>query len=425
MAQTNIFWRYDWDTSTDLEDIATAIAALVSNTTQMTAINEAGGVKCWIMPEVHPSSSEWRIYRADMPITCKSLAVYFAIGEWADIPAGADTAIIEVNETDYTIYTHTEATGEVSLAIYNNYQDNTPLLQFKANEYKGVAEFEVSAFAQARFEVDMQNTYGSELAIDEPYLYACFYLGRFSNHSAERYMFIRGVSEGMGEEDKYIAVRGPYLLSGGKTTKTTDGYGNKYVSVLIPDVGGGGAYEVILHNSIRTLYPNKVYSLMIDSQADANSVNAILNSLWTKQVEYNVVPKCNNLIVRWINSNGGLDSYAFPYRQEEQRQVKTSQIALQIHREGKRLNRPELHPYGVDQTHLVRCGVDNITKNELEFLIDLVLSPYIEIEFVPLHGYFHVWERVVVNKYDVTQDTSAHLKHFDIEFALPDLNTQF
>lgn len=424
MAQTNIFWRYDWDTSTDLEDIATAIAALVSNTSQMTAINEAGGVKCWIMPEVHPSSSEWCIYRADMPITCKSVAVMFAYGAYEDIPEGAETAEIEVGNEEYTIYTNTIGTGEVMLGIYNGYQDSTPLLQFKANEYKGVAEFDLSAFAQARFETDMQNTYGSQLEIDEPYLYAKFYVGKYSNQTAERYIFVRGVTEGMNKSDLYLDIHGISLLSEGTITKTADGYGNKYVSILIPDVPA--SYSVVLHNTTRTLYSGRVYNLMIDSATDAANVNALLETLfWNKTVKYNVVPKCNNLIVRWINADGGLDSYAFPYKQEEQRQVKTSQIASQIHREGVRLNRAELHPYGIDQTHLVRCGVENLTDAEYTFLLDLVYSPYIEIEFRPLHTYETIWERVVVNKFDVTQHTDTPTKHFEIEFALPDLNTQF
>lgn len=424
MAQTNIFWRYDWDTSTDLQDIATVIAALVSNTSQMTAINEAGGVKCWIMPEVHPSSSEWRIYRADMPITCKSVAVMFAYGVYEDIPAGAETAWIEVNNVQYQIYTNTIGTGEVTLGIYNGYQDSTPLLQFKANEFKGVAEFDLSAFAQARFETDMQNTYGSDLAIDEPYLYAKFYIGKYSNKIAERYIFVRGVTEGMRADDLYLNVHGIVLLSEGTITKTTDGRGNKYVSVFIPDVQN--TYSVTLHNSVQSLYSGRVYNLMVDSQTDANNINALLETLfWGKTVKYNALPKCNHLIVRWINADGGLDSFGFPHNQQEQRQVKTSQIASQIHREGKRLNRAELHPYGIDQTHLMRCGVDNLTDKQYEFLLDLVFSPYIEIEFQPLHTYEDVWERVVVNKFDITQNTDAPTKRFEIEFALPELNTQF
>ena len=424
MAQTNIFWRYNWDTSTDLEDIAAAIAALVSNTTQMIAINDAGGVKCWIMPEVHPSNSQWNVFRADMPITCKSVAVMFAVGSYADIPEGAETAEIEVQGNDYVIYTNTIGTGEVTLAIYNGYQDSTPLLQFKANEFKGVAEFDLSAFAQSRFAADMQNTYGTALSIDEPYLYARFYVGKFSNKIAERYIFVRGVTEGMREDDLYLQIHGISLLSEGTVKHISNGRGNRYVSVFIPDVPA--SYTVYLHRSQQTLYSGRVYNLAIDSEEDANNVDQLLETIfWGKTIKYSQDVNCNYLNVRWVNADGGIDCYSFPRKQEEQRQVKTSQIAAVIHREGKRLNRAELHPYDIDQTHLVRCGVENLTKKQYEFLLDLVYSPYIEIEFTPLHTYEDVWERVVVNKFDVTQKTDTPTYHFDIEFALPNLNTQF
>lgn len=420
MAQYNLFWgNIGAEGYTDLDSIASALEALAISTIVMDTINKAGGVKCWWLPEYDQDYA----YKAGCAVIARSVCVRYAYGDYSDIPAGAETAWIEVGSNNYQVYTDVEASGSVELGLFNGYQDSTPRIKLVADEFKGVAEFNISTAALGLMDNEPQASFqnASELTIDERYLYAKFYLGKFSNITANQYMFYRATAEFGGSN--YLDTRGDRVLlsESGDIVMTTNG-GNHYVTVLLPNISGS-QYTITLQRTQRTLVGGKVYQLYIGSADDASAVNTLLSSIYfSGRVSYTYKTACNDIPVRWLNVYGGLNCYSFPFRQILKLAAKTTKTAQHTHRNGKPLIVPELVPYELEHSRILVLGEDNSNTNLVDFLKTLAYSQYIQYA-----ADYHTdgWRRCSVEKFDLKEETDKTSLKYEIELRIPDLNTLF
>lgn len=422
MAQTNLFYKYDTDTGLTLDTLQSALAALVSSETDMETIDAAGGVKCWIMPRPL-NGNTFRIFKACSPVIVQSVAVFYAVGDYTDIPSDADYTEISVNGTTYTCYTNTEGTGQVEFNVYRNTMDGTPIVTLTAYEIEGVAEFNVGSIAVGLMNSEMSDDYRTELAIDEGYLYRSLYLHDFSNMALrERYMFIRAVAQ--YGESTYIDtnISKPVLLTKYPHIYAQSGglrYDN-YVTVVLPV--RGAQFNITLQSTALSLTDGKVYNLYVGSSTDAANINSFIGE---QVVTYKSISDCNNIWVRWIDDAGGLDTFPFPYRQEYTDSVKTTGVAQHSHSNGVALIVPENVQYSIEQTRTLKVGVEGVTDATLQVLKGLARSPYIEFFYIGEDVYNGTWVRVYVEKYEMTQQTDLSSFDYEITLHLPDYNTQF
>jgi hypothetical protein len=420
MAQYNLFWgNIGAESYTDLDDLAEALSLLPANVTAMNTINAAGGVKCWWLPEYDQRYA----YKAGCAVIARSVCVRYAVGDYSDIPAGAQTTGVEVGGEEYICYTDTEASGSVELGLFNGYQDSTPKIKLIADEFKGVAEFNISVAALGLMDSEPQEAFlkTNDVAIDEKYLYTKFFLGKFSNMVANQYMFYRATAE-FGGSNKLDTHADRVLLSNRGKIEVTSLGANNYVTILVPNVSGW-SYTITLQRTQRTLTNGKVYQLFVGSADDAAAVNTLISSIYFEQsVSYTYKNECNDVPVRWFNTEGGLNCYLFPYRQILKIATKTTKTAQHTHRNGEPLIVPELVPYELEHSRLLDLGEDNVSVSLAEFLKTLAYSQYIQYKF----DYHNTdWRRCSVEKFDLKQETDKAALNYEIELRIPDLNTLF
>ena len=430
MAQQNILWRsnttdyfsYIGDKlSSMLYDEGARAATVVAF---MTAHNTANDVKAWEIPNIA------NIYKAHNSIIFRSYAVKFAVGGVTP-PPGAPGGIMmfQSGGAEYPFFMDITANGdEVELQLAD--RDDNLLATLKADEFKGVADFNVSSIVCSLFARDMSEAYynqGGDAIVKETYLGQVFrvknsffpdYNGLYRNK--EFYAIANAVGQEKGDE---IVKGGLYLdnklLSGGKVVNCgSNGKCSYYVSIFIPYWGSDATYKG------NTLNKGYVYNLRVADTSDAAAVNALLPN-GQKNVVYESKPDCNDVLIRWINSNGGFDAFTFPYRQFINTKVKTNQTKKNIYRRDSLLVMPEIAPYDITASRVLSVG-KQVSDAELAMLEDMAISPYIEVFRAPYivnENSGSKWLRVVVDNYDVKRNTGAGTHDFSIDLRLPDLNT--
>lgn len=428
MAQNNIVWRAN--NTDDIFYISDRLTQMLydehateANILQvLTAHNVANDVKAWQIPANN-------IYKAHNSIIFRSYAIKFAVGGVTP-PAGAPSAMFQFIYDEYTFFIDITANGskvELELADRN---DNA-LATLEANEFNGVADFDVSSIVRTLFAKDMStdyylgNTAPERNCVQETYMGEVFRNkgGFFPEYNVNVdknyfYMIVNGVGQYQGDE---IIPRSNssynVLLGSGKVTEIGENQGktNGYVSVLIPLEGTDTTYKG------RTMTKGYVYNLLVGNAADATLVNAMLPT-GQKNVSYTGVPECNDLLVRWINSRGGFDSFIFKRRQIRTTQVKTNHVRRSPYRRDTLLVIPEIMPYDITASRVLSVG-QIVTKAELTRLEDMAISPYIEIFRAGNSNGGSSWVRVCIEKYDMGEPTDKNRFEFTADFKLPDLNT--
>ena len=431
MAQQNIIW-YDNLHPQNIGAIGDILVNMLRDegaysstvTTFMSAHNTANDVKAWVIPNIY------KVYKAHNSIIFRSYNIKFKVGSVVP-PAGAPSAILDFSGDEYIFFIDTSANGgEVKLELAD-VNDNL-LTSLKANEYGGVTDFDVSSVVCTLFAKDMSLAYYSEVhggeAIQEDYMGAVFrvknsffpnYNGQYRNK--EFYQIVNGIAQEQGDE---LIEQSSYLdnclLSSGRVFEVghDTGKGNFFVSVLIPYWGSDVTYGG------NTLSKGHVYNLSVITANGATAVNAILPN-GQKNVQYVELPECNDVIVRWVNSKGGFDSFVFPHKQIITTNVKTNQTKKDKYRRGTLLVIPEVAPFDVTGSRVLSLG-KQVTKDELAVLEDMAISPYIEIfrKKIDLSaGGGSRWLRASVEKYDIKESTDTATQEFSIDLRLPNLNT--
>lgn len=429
MAQQNIIWRNIGSNQTlgAIGDILVLMlrneGAYASNvTTYMNTHNENNDVKAWEIPSIY------NVYRAHNSIIFRSYAIKFQVGEY-EPPAGAPSAILDFSGDEYVFYIDTDASGgEVNLNLAD-VNDNL-LASLRANEYKGVVDFDVSSVVCTLFAKDLSLGYYTQTGdiIQEDYMGAVFrvkesffpdYNGQYRNK--EFYQIVNGIGQEQGDEvieqnvysDNCLLSNGKVFSIGGDMHK-----GNMFVSVLIPYWGSNTAYGG------QTLTKGHVYNLKVTTAASAAAVNAILPN-GQKNVQFVELPECNDVIVRWVNDKGGFDGFTFPYKQIRTTNIKTNQTKKNKYRRDTLLVIPEVAPYDVTASRVLSLG-KQVTREELALLENMGISSYIEIfrKTIDLsEGGGCRWLRVRVEKYEIKEKTDTTTTEFSVDLRLPDLNT--
>lgn len=430
MAQQNILWRSN--TTDYFSYIGDKLSSMLYDegaregtvVAFMTAHNAANDVKAWEIPNIR------NVYKAHNSIIFRSYAVKFAVGGVTP-PAGAPSGIMMFisGGAEYTFFMDITANGdEVELQLAD--RDDYLLATLKADEFNGVADFNVSSIVCSLFAKDMSEAYynrGGDNVVQETYLGQVFrvknsffpdYNGPYRDK--EFYSIVNGVGQEKGDE---IVNGGLYnnnkLLSSGKVINC-GGHGkcSYYVTIFIPYWGSNAGYAG------ETLYKGYAYNLRVENTNNAGYVNALLPE-GQKNVVYESKPDCNDVLIRWINSKGGFDAFAFPYRQFINTKVKTNQTKKNIYRRDSLLVMPEIAPYDITASRVLSVG-KQVSDAELAMLEDMAISPYIEVFRAPYivnENSGSTWLRVVVDNYDVKRNTGAGTHDFSIDLRLPDLNT--
>lgn len=418
MAQYNLYWG-TYGSAPALSTLASALSSLPSSVAAMGTINEAGGVKCWLLPYYDADY----VYKVGYTFAVQSVCVRYAVGDWSDIPENAETATITFSGNTYQVYTDTRANGSVSLDLFNELSDTTPLVTLVADEYKGVAEFNISNIVLGLMSQEMSELYQSDIVpvIDETYLYKCVYVGKYNNKTSDQYMFIR--ANAVVDGYSYIDVQGScYLLSDEKVYRGGGHY--SCVAILIPNDGITRTYEFV--SGITTnLYAGKVYILrVIDDSAMAAINGLIYNHETGQQIEWADSFNCKAQYVRWVNRTGGVDYFAFVGRQIVNNSVKTSKTSLRMYRNGTILSVPENIPYEITQTQILKLGAENVSEEHIDKLNDFAHSSYMQI-FDDKEYATKKWKRCSVDKYDIKRKTDASALNYEIELNIPEPNILF
>lgn len=415
MAQYNLYWG-TYGSAPALTTLASALSSLPGSVAAMSTINEAGGVKCWLLPVYDADYA----YKVGYTFAVQSVCVRYAVGDWSDIPADAETATITFSGSTYQVYTDTRANGSVSLDLFNELSDTTPLVTLVADEYKGVAEFNISNIVLGLMSQEMSEAYQDDSVpvIDEPYLYKCVYVGKYNNKTSDQYMFIRANAVVDGYD--YIDVQGScYLLSDEKVYRGGGHY--SCVAILIPNDGITRIYE-FMSGVTTNLYAGKVYILrVLDDSAMASINGLIYNQETGQQIEWADSFNCKAQYVRWVNRTGGVDYFAFVGRQIVNNSVKTSKTSLRMYRNGAILSVPENIPYEITPTQILKLGAENVSEEHIDKLNDFAHSSYIQI-FDDKEYATKRWKRCSVYKYDIKRETDASALNYEIELNIPEPN---
>ncbi len=415
MAQYNLYWG-TYGSAPALSTLVSALSSLPSSVAAMTTINEAGGVKCWLLPAYDADY----VYKVGYTFAVQSVCVRYAVGDWSDIPADAETATITFSGSTYQVYTDTRANGSVSLDLFNGLSDTTPLVTLVADEYKGVAEFNISNIVLGLMSQEMSEAYQDDSVpvIDEPHLYKCVYVGKYNNKTSDQYMFIR--ANAVVDGYNYIDVQGScYLLSDEKVYRGGGYY--SCVAILIPNDGMTRTYE-FMSGVTTNLYAGKVYILrVLDDSAMASINGLIYNQETGQQIEWADSFNCKAQYVRWVNRTGGVDYFAFVGRQIVNNSVKTSKTSLRTYRNGTILSVPENIPYEITPTQILKLGAENVSEEHIDKLNDFAHSSYMQIyddkEYATKR-----WKRCSVYKYDIKRETDASALNYEIELNIPEPN---
>lgn len=421
MAQYNLYWG-TYGSAPALSTLASALSSLPGSVAAMTTINEAGGVKCWLLPDTDTNLA----YRAGCAVMARSVCVHYAVGDWSDVPEDAETVNLTVSGSFYQAYVDNRTSGAVELKVYGAFLDVTPFVTLVADELKGVANFNLSVPALGLMNDEPSAVFhnASSLAIDEGYLYAHLFLKDFSNvniNTPKEYMFYRATSV----TENYLNTNGDaVLLSATGNIEIAGTYGNHYVSVLLPNIHAS-QYQVTLQHSLITLMGGKVYQLYVGSADDAASINTLLESIYftEQRVTYTRGTMCNDVFVRWFNTQGGVDTFRFARRQIMKESAKTSQSAQRTYRNGEPLIVAEEQPIALSVTRVLALGAENVSAKNVELLSTLALSQYIQFFSSTIDMY--KWIRCKVDKYDIKRETDASALNYEIELAIPTLNTLF
>lgn len=422
MAQMNILWRKN---STDILDYCSnaiygllvdegATAADVAN--YMAAHNAANDIKAWQIPD------DFKVYKAHNAIIFRSYAIKFAVGGVVP-PAGAPTAIFEyLGGDEYTYFIDTETNGgEVELTLTD--RNDNEIATLKAYEYEGTADFNVSAIVCTLFAADMSNEYYAHYApiVRELYLGEVFkvvedFFGE--NEDSPVYMIVNGVGQEQGDQVvKMHLYDEPALLSTGEVLYIggSDYKSSQYVSILVPYHGSD-----VTISGIGTLEHGYVYNVSVESEANASAINAVL-PITQKNVKYVTLSACNDILVRWVNSNGGIDAMDFPHNQIKGASVKTNQYRTSQYRRGAMLTIPEVAPFDITSQRVLTLG-KQMTEQEAQMLQDMAISPFIEI-YKSGGPSGTKWTRVWVEKFEDKRNTAIPAQESSIDLRLPSLNT--
>lgn len=180
---------------------------------------------------------------------------------------------------------------------------------------------------------------------------------------------------------------------------------------LMNDIGGGVANR---------LYP-PLCVVPLDAYLDSRfELRKTMDgaAVATYPVKMGCVPDAP-FYVRWINRQGGYDSYMFSRRKQYTQQVEQVDNILRAYDDA---GNDAQQTVGLSASRTVTAGVDGLTDGEFDLLAGIALSPAIEWYNEQLGA----WQTIVLaDDNTLTRDTASGLNGVEFVFGLPPLLTQF
>lgn len=403
--QTNIFYCYQGGNA-DAPDLIELVESLNLTAGDMVDINAEGGLKCWEVP-----SYTNRRHYAWNPITFRSRAFYFAVGEYADVPADAEKYEVTIAGQTETIWFNTQSSERVELVIYNDANEPYTLV---ADELRGVATFNVAPVVRNWFAdklpetgfvvedttaLSLFKTYG--MAWGSTTTYATYYIqnavsqtGSDGNKKFNANICLNDIA------DFYCWNLTPSVLP--------------VVSVLI-----NTATTINLNWGTYNLKAKTAYIFRVDTPEDFAVICDLFGGTDLHFVE-NYTSVCQPCFLRWRNRKGGYDTHLFTGRFFKTKKSKTTGTR-DVYGDNTGDMATNVRPYAVEGDRLVRCGADSVTDFELDYLTRLPYSPLIEWYDVVNE----LWTEVMVEDFSHEEQSDAITHPFEITLRCPNINMQF
>lgn len=168
-----------------------------------------------------------------------------------------------------------------------------------------------------------------------------------------------------------------------------------------------------------------VYEFEAESMDDADYVKlglsggAYFSQAWNIIFVDTEIP-CNPFYIRWINQNGGWDTYMFEQHKKYTQEVdRGDQYVLANSGDPyASQTRGELAP---EFKNIVQAGAEQLDENDFNLLKGIALSPLVQ-----RYNYsVKAWQRVLVNDTNLTWDTKTPRNTVSYEFQLIDEQTQW
>ena len=405
MAQTNLFFHYDNVTGV-LNDINAAITSAVSGFSEadLIALNEAGGLKVWVVPRYLN-----RRHYAWTPIIFRSYHAVFNVGDWSTVPFGVDKTPVTVSGHAYICYMY-DGADTVELPLYDGASNLIATLT--ASELKGEAVFNVAPVVRTLLaERPVANP--SDVQI-EPYVLTTFRVD-VDGGNVWTYYIQNAVAQAGSDGDKSFGT--DILLNdntdlvdwGGPDTST-------YPEVTLLNVTGS---TITIDGVSYPLVANTAYRIRIHSQNDADAVNTIIGHDVITFRAVNLLPCCP-AAVRWVNRKGGIDCFVFLHRQIKTKTAKTTGTrALYV------LNPADYsgnrQAYAVEGERKLTVGCESVSDEELDFLTRLPYSPF--LEWYDLNN--AMWTQVTVDDFKNDELTDNGRHPYEVTLLCPAINMQF
>ena len=401
--------------------------------TYMNTVNAAGGVDAWALP----NSSRDAYYLARSPILAKHFKVKY-VTDSNPAPAGAKTWGWPLRPSPYftpfTVYLDESVTSDATLNIYKAENDATPFVSLKASHIKGVADFDVSTIAQTLLSDKLSDMSNYE-SIDEPALSGTMFLVASDNTNGWQIQFVNGIDDEWRDNSGREFVSGELILlsqnhdfvvwnKGDSNTwyeryPEVSIYNPNYEDESIGSAGQGMSITIPAFTVKRIKVRTQVFvDILTDYFDDITFTFRIVN-----------LYKCAPFMVRWINTNGGVDTYVFTRHQSIEHDIKTTQRYTLRPDVGVYLN--SARAYDVTALRDILCGKDMISDGEYKLLLELAKSQHIDCyddEKAGTYGsswpytvVYPIWIPATVKEFKGKQNTESETQSYEIRLRLPDI----
>ena len=399
--------------------------------TYMDAINSDGGIEAWALPD----NAHEAYYLARSPILAKHFIIKYVTNN-NPLPTGAKSWSWPLRPsphfTSFQVYLDDSTIGNATLDIYKTTTDTAPFASLKASHYKGIAEYDVSSIAQMLLSDKLTEMNDSE-AVAEPALSGTMYLVDNDASDGWQIQFINGIDDEWRDNSGRTFTSGALILLSQNTNfiKWTNGDNNTWierypeVSIFNPNdeeatfSGTGFAISIPAFTIVR---------IKISSQTKCTALQSLFTNRTFTFRTVNLY-KCAPFMVRWINTEGGVDTYVFTRHQSMEYDIKTAQRYTLRPDVGIYIN--SARAYEVTALRDVVCGVDLIDKKEYQLLVELAKSQHIDTydeekagtygSFWPFTIVYPIWIPTTVKEFKGVRNTESETQSYEIRLQLPDI----
>lgn len=387
------------------------------------------GMFAFVSPKVEGLDDSSIVYKfrpyAFNPFEVLVWRIYWAVGDYATIPANAITATINIGGTNYTYYIDYTYTGKIPfglnvgvdeygsggtlVSLMADAQNTAPAAHgsnYEGKYLKGYAVFDLSTYVRGEFAKLCDNTWvAGNGSVDATAMVLCrvqvnMQVGnsgwfQFQNAVAQ----LQEVAEGEWTGVELISRTKKLMLWGGTHQTAVP-----EVTLLIwKDEQGNRIYEARRYG--------------IELYGDV----ALVNSMLTNGDKIDLLGECvGGVCVKWVNDLGGVDCYVFPKTYRIQRKSKTKGIYNPM-QDDTQLSHGNRRAYEIEESRVMHVGVDNVCNEDYKALLGL---PY-SAQIIYYDNDVQKWLECTVEDFDVTEKADINSKSFEIKLRLNDRNTQF